>query len=119
MKKHSLILLPALVLSACHSTGHPPAELQAEASVERSGVPQRCAMPASYWPSWLRDGATGNHFGCATAHNLAVQNMPHKPSAATGTDSTMAVSGVLRYRKGKVEPLRDPQIEAGASGGAR
>ncbi len=128
MKEHSLIVLSILVLSACHTSLNQPIDRQVgmsaqvempEASAGRSGMAHRCAVPISRRPMWWRDGAVGLHFGCATAHNAAVQNTSHEPAAVAGTDSIIAVSGVLRYRKGEVEPLREPSVEVGASGGGR
>ena len=124
MKEHGLIALSIFVLSACHAPSNQPADQQAGMSarveaVEAFGMARLCAIPVERRPVWWQDGSTGTHFGCATAYNAAMQNMPHRPAPATGTDSTLAVSGVLRYRRGEVEPLREPSVEVGASRSGR
>lgn len=122
MKKCSPVLLSLFVLSAC---GHldvrvtePPAEqAPPAASVEPpagpSGLARRCTAPAGVEPVWWRDGATHAHFGCATAHNAALQHVPLQPAAATGIDGVIATSAAVRYRKGRVAPLREPSVEVG------
>ena len=112
MKQHLPLYLLAFILSACSSARTPQAVQQDEASAQATAM-QRCTRPVSPQPTWWHDGATGDHFGCASAHNAAVQDLPPAPAAAGGTDGIIAVSGVLRYRKGKDKPLREPSLDPG------
>ncbi len=73
----------------------------------------RCEAAADVGPVWWRDGLKGARFGCATAHNMALQDAGVAAVAPPGADSTAAVSGVLRYRTGRVIELREPSLTAG------
>lgn len=118
MNQHIPVYLLALVLSACSTARAPQAVQQDEASAQ-AGRMQRCTQSASPQPKWWRDGATGIHFGCASEHNAAVQDLPPVPAVANGTDGIIAVSGVLRYRKGEDKPLREPSLDVGTPSRSR